>query len=401
MNVIIIGGGAAGFFAALRVKEHSPQTEVILLERSSQLLAKVRISGGGRCNTTHSCFDPKELVKNYPRGQKELLGPFTRFQPADTISWFASHGVELKTEEDGRMFPVTDNSSTIIDCLMAAAKKSGVQIRLKASIETIQKADHGFAVTLNGGETIRCISMLLATGSNPSGHKFAQQFGHTITPLVPSLFTFNIPTSPLKELSGIVVDPCQLRLDGTTFTQCGPLLITHWGFSGPAALKLSAWAARYLNEKNYKTGLSIDWAPKFTSDSLLNKLKEIRQDFPAQTLANNSPLKLPKKLWKQFIELSLKSTDSRLSEISNDELAIICSKLKNDNYQIDGKTTHKEEFVTCGGVALSEVNFKTMQSRLCEGLFFAGEILDVDAVTGGFNFQNAWTTGWIAGSSMA
>lgn len=400
MTIVIIGGGAAGFFAALRAKECKPHTEVILLERSSQLLSKVRISGGGRCNVTHSCFDPKELVKNYPRGNRELLGPFTRFQPADTIQWFESRGVELKTEEDGRMFPVSDSSASIIDCLMRQAQKSGVNIRTKAGIDKIEKNKDSFLITLSEGTAITCKALLIATGSNPSGHQIVQQFGHTITPPVPSLFTFNVPTSPLKDLSGIVVDPCRLSLKGTDFTQKGPLLLTHWGFSGPAALKLSAWAARYLNENNYRTELSVDWAPDISLEELLKRLKSFRQATPAQTLANNCPLKRPKNLWKRLVELALKTSDKRLSDIGNEELSTLSAKLKADIYQIDGKTTHKEEFVTCGGVALNEVNFKTMESKLCKGLFFAGEVLDVDAVTGGFNFQNAWTTGWIAGSSM-
>lgn len=397
---MVVGGGAAGFFAALRAKENNLSADVILIEKANVLLSKVRISGGGRCNVTHSCFEPKELIKNYPRGSRELLGPFNAFQPRDTIEWFQQRGVELKTEADGRMFPVTNSSETIIDCLMNQARKLGVEIRTKTSIEKVEKKEDCFQVTLGDGSMLKINSLLVATGSHPSGHRIAQQFGHTVQPLVPSLFTFNLPTSPLKDLAGIVVEQVVVGLEGGALQQRGPLLITHWGFSGPAALKLSAWGARYLNERNYQTALLVDWAPNVSYDVLSEQMKQLRIKFPAQTLVNNVPCKLPKNLWKRFVELCGLG-DKRLSTIGNDELKQICQKLKKDNYQIDGKTTNKEEFVTCGGVNLKEVNFKTMESKLCPGLYFAGEVLDVDAVTGGFNFQNAWTTGWLAGSAMS
>lgn len=399
MTIVIIGGGAAGFFAALAAKEANPYADVVVLERSSQLLSKVRISGGGRCNVTHSCFDPKELVKNYPRGFRELLGPFTRFQPLDTIAWFESRGVCLKTEADKRMFPSTDLSSTIIDCLMAEAARSKVTIRTKTVVENMLKEEGGFRLTLASGETIRCESLLLATGSHPSGFKLAQALGHTIQEPVPSLFTFNIPSSRLKDLSGIVVDPVSLHLQGTDLAQTGPLLLTHWGFSGPAALKLSAWAARYLKELHYRATLLVNWIPQVSADKSLHLFKELRQASPAQCLTNNCPYKLPKNLWKKLLDPTDLS-DKRLCEISNEGFTSLHARLSADAYQIDGKTTHKEEFVTAGGITLSEVNFKRMESKLCKGLFFAGEILDIDAVTGGFNFQNAWTTGWIAGHAL-
>lgn len=395
-SVVIIGGGAAGFFAALAAKDASPSQEVAILEKTSLLLSKVRISGGGRCNVTHACFDPKELVKNYPRGQRELLGPFFRFQPNETIQWFASRKVALKTEEDGRMFPSTDSSSTIIDCLLAEAKKTGVHIFTKTSAEKVELSENGFLITLNEGKQIHCNKLILATGSHPSGAALAAQFGHSAQPPVPSLFTFNVPASPLKELSGIVVDPVELRLEKTDFLQQGPLLVTHWGFSGPCALKLSAWAARYLKEKNYHTTLLVDWLPRTSKDAVLQTLKVLKSQKPSQTLGNLCPWELPKKLWKKFLHLAAME-EKRLSALSHEELQILSVKLKADPYLIEGKTTNKEEFVTCGGITLSEINFKTMESKLCKGLFFAGEILDIDAVTGGFNFQNAWTTGWIAG----
>lgn len=379
---IILGGGAAGFFAALRAKEKSPQARVLLLEKTATLLAKVRISGGGRCNTTHACFDPKLLVKNYPRGHQELLGPFHRFQPRDTIEWFESRGVKLKTEADGRMFPVTDRSETIIACLLGEAKKLGVEIRLHARIVEIEK---GFTLTLQDGSCLTTKRLLLATGSNPEGHRWAEAFGHTIQKPVPSLFTFNVPTSPLKELSGVALNPVELKLEGTSFTQTGPLLITHFGFSGPAALKLSAWAARHLFEKEYHTNLIINWVPDKTIDQIALLVKK-----------EENPFKFPKNLWKALLgPLATK----RLAELSNKEALALAQKLHADPYLIEGKTTNKEEFVTCGGVTLKEVDFKTMESKLCPNLFFAGEILDIDGVTGGFNFQNAWTTGYIAGSN--
>lgn len=399
MTIVIIGGGAAGFFAALAAKETNPAASVILLEKSSQLLSKVRISGGGRCNVTHSCFVPRELTQNYPRGTRELLGPFNRFQPTDTIQWFESRGVALKTEEDGRMFPTTDSSSTIIDCLTTEARKKKVDVRLRTSIASVTKYEDGFLLEINDGETLRCEAILLASGSHPSGYKIAQSLGHTINSPVPSLFTFNVPSSPLKDLSGIVVEEVNIRLDGSDFKQSGPLLITHWGFSGPAALKLSAWGARFLHERQYQAAIEIDWAPAFSLEQLQQTFKELRQKSPAQTLNTNNPCKLPKNLWKKFVEQT-GLQDKRLSEIGNDGLSNFCKKIKGDIYKVEGKTTNKEEFVTCGGVCLSEVNFKTMESKLCPGLYFAGEVLDIDAVTGGFNFQNAWTTGYIAGTAM-
>lgn len=400
MKIVVIGGGAAGFFAALSAKESNPEASVILLEKSSKLLSKVRISGGGRCNVTHHCFDPKILVKNYPRGNRELLSPFMRFQPTDTIEWFESRGIELKVEDDGRMFPTTDSSQTIINCLMNEANHLNIQVLTQVNILSIEEKASVFSLTIENAESIVCDALILATGSHPSGYKLAQQFGHSIQEPVPSLFTFNIPQSPLKELAGIVVDPVHLKLTETALEQTGPLLITHWGFSGPAALKLSAWGARHLKEKAYQTLLTIDWLPGNSKEDILRTLKTMRTTTPNQLLANNPLFNLPKNLWKKFLEI-LNLSQKKNTDISNEEFIALTSRLKSDPYKIDGKTTNKEEFVTCGGVSLNEVNFKTMESKLCKGLYFAGEIMDIDAVTGGFNFQNAWTTGWIAGKSLA
>lgn len=372
-----MGGGAAGFFAAITAKETYPHASVILHERSAKVLSKVRISGGGRCNVTHACFDPEQLIKNYPRGSKELLGPFHRFQPADTIQWFLDRGVELKTEEDGRIFPITNSSQTIIDCLLAEANRAGVEIRLRSQFDL---SESGYD------------RLILATGSAKEGWEIAEKFGHTIQSPVPSLFTFNIADFLLEQLAGISLDCVRLNLEGTKLFQEGPMLITHWGFSGPAALKLSAFGARDLAEKNYEAGLLIDWLPKFSVDELISLLT---LENPTKRLGNIRSIPLPKRLWNFLCG----DENQLLSGMSKKSIRKLCEKLKSDRYQVKGKTTNKEEFVTCGGVTLSEVNFKTMESKLRSGLYFCGEILDIDGVTGGFNFQNAWTTGWIAGSA--
>ncbi len=396
-DLIVIGGGAAGFFAALSAKETSPHAAVLILERSSHLLSKVRISGGGRCNVTHACFDPIRLASHYPRGGKALIGPFTRFHPRNTVDWFAGQGVSLKTEPDGRMFPVTDSSQTIIDCLLKAAQKLHVEIRLKQQIIAIEPTQHGFNVGLEPTETLACRSLILATGSHPHGHAFAKNAGHTIQDPVPSLFTFNVPGFPLADLAGISVDPVSIRIADSAFEQKGALLLTHWGFSGPAALKLSAWGARHLHQHRYKIPLTIDWLPHLSKQQIFESLRQMRCDFPNRSMTSHNPFNLPKKLWNRFLVLTQLDGEKRVAETSNEEFHHLSNYLKSALFQVDGKTTHKEEFVTCGGVSLDEVNFKTMESRLCRHLHFAGEILDIDAVTGGFNFQNAWTTGWIAG----
>lgn len=390
-DLIVIGGGAAGIFAAIHAK--TPDSKILLLEKSAVLLSKVRISGGGRCNVTNSCLDPAQLVKNYPRGSRELLGPLHRFGPQNTIDWFESRDVALKTEADGRMFPTTDNSQTIIDCLLGEAKRLGVEIRLRARIEQISKNDY-FEIALPEGKTLQTKNLLLATGSSPEGYRWAEKFGHTIQPPVPSLFTFNIPTSPLKALSGITLENVQILLPGTSFSQKGPLLITHFGFSGPAALKLSAWAARYLHEQEYRVELKVNWLPELSLEEIFHTLCKLKTEAPQKNLSSENPFNLPKNLWKAL------AVDKRMNDLSKEILRSLAQKLNGDSYQVEGKTTNKEEFVTCGGVTLKEVDFKTMESKICPGLFFAGEILDIDGVTGGFNFQSAWTTGFIAGSSI-
>jgi predicted Rossmann fold flavoprotein len=377
LKIVVVGGGAAGFFAAIAAKQAYPHASLVLHERTNQVLSKVRISGGGRCNVTHACFDPKELVKNYPRGNKELLGPFHKFQATNTVEWFLERGVKLKTEKDGRMFPVTDSSETIIHCLLSETKRLGIEIRRQSKF------------TFNDFNGDR---LILATGSSKTGWEIAQSLGHTIQPPVPSLFTFNIPHFSLESAAGISVDSAHLTLENSPFSQKGPLLITHWGFSGPAALKLSAFGARFLFEKNYETSLLIDWLPQFSIDELFSLLT---LENKTKKLKNFRSIPLPKRLWNLLIG----KDPSTLGSLSQSSLRKLCEKLKSDRYQIKGKTTNKEEFVTCGGVTLSEVNFKTMESKIHQGLYFCGEILDIDGITGGFNFQNAWTTGWIAGTA--
>lgn len=392
-DLIIIGGGAAGFFSALVAKENQPDAKILLLEKTAVLLSKVRISGGGRCNVTSGVLEPKSLVQNYPRGNKELLGPFHTFNSKHTIEWFESRGVKLKKEMDGRMFPVTDSSETIISCLQNEAKRLGVEIRTKQRVAEIKK-EKGFILYLQDETVLHTKNLLLATGSSIDGYNWAKELGHSIEKPIPSLFTFNVPESSLKELSGISVPAAKLTLRGTSFEQTGPLLITHFGFSGPAVIKLSAFAAPYLFEKNYKCDLVIDWLPDFTRGETKAHLIEEKAKHPNTILSASSLFSFPKNLKKALLgDLG----EKKLSELSNKVIESLAEKLHADIYPIDGKTTHKQEFVTCGGISLKEVNFQTMESKLCPHLYFTGEILNIDGITGGFNFQNAWTTGYIFG----
>lgn len=403
-TIVVIGGGAAGFFGAITAAQTDPQAQVILLEKNRQLLAKVRVSGGGRCNVTHACFDPAQLIQNYPRGNKALLGPFSRFQPRDTIEWFNSRGVQLKTESDYRMFPITDSSETIINCLLSEAKHSGVDIRTECNVVSINRIGSGFSIQVSRHtgmeETILCDCLLIATGGTPKAYEWIKALGHTIQSPVPSLFTFNVPASPLGELSGISLPKVHLAIREASLEQTGPLLITHWGFSGPAVLKLSAWGARALHDLDYQAALSINWLPDLNPDFLRNKLLAAKKETAARLLSGESPVDLPRNLWKKLLEAAEIPLDLRWAMLSKQQLESLLRGLQSSTYRIQGKTIFKEEFVTCGGVTLKEVNFKTMESRLCPGLYFAGEVLDIDGITGGFNFQNAWTTAWLAGQAM-
>lgn len=394
---MVIGGGAAGIFAAIRCKEKSPHSQVILLEKTNQLLSKVRISGGGRCNVTHACFDPLLLTQHYPRGSKELIGPFHSFQPKEIVSWFQARGVELKKEIDGRMFPITDSSETIIDCLLLAAEKAGVDIRKQQRIQSVSKRENRFLIEIQGQEPISGDHLLLATGSSSWGHDLAKEFGHTIIEPVPSLFTFNIPSSPLLDLSGISVPEVIVEIKEAKLKQKGPILLTHWGFSGPAILKLSAWGARALHALNYRATLLINWTSSENRETLYQSFLERKRTNPAQPLS----LPLPSNLSNRLLSALNLDPSQPIGKISNQTLLQLSAKLYEDSYLIEGKTTYKQEFVTAGGVNLKEISFKTMESRITPGLFFAGEVLNVDGVTGGFNFQNAWTTGWLAGTAMS
>lgn len=397
-----------------------PQARVTLLEAGRQLLAKVRISGGGRCNATHACFDPAILVQNYPRGGKALRGAFTRFQPRDTVEWFASHSVTLKTEADGRMFPVTDDSATIVNCLIRAAEDAGVQIRTGDAVVSVKQltsdigegphssaslTDRGdtaprFEIELKSGEQLKCDRLLLATGSNPSGFKWAKDLGHTIEPPVPSLFTFNIYDSRIQDLAGVSVANAKVKLPGAKLEQSGPLLITHWGVSGPAVLKLSAWGARFLHDRHYRAPVLINWLPQYNPEVLRQQLLGVKSQLSHRLVVSSCPFPIPRRLWERLTSAIGIDEPKRWADISNKTLDKLLQELVQGEYQITGKGAFKEEFVTCGGVNLKEVDFKTMESRRCRGLYFAGEILDIDGVTGGFNFQSAWTTAWLAGNAI-
>ena len=397
---IVIGGGAAGFFGAIACARQNPSGSVFLLEQSNQVLSKVRISGGGRCNVTHACFDPHRLVKFYPRGEKELIGPFHRFQPKDTVEWFESRGVRLKTEADGRMFPETDSSTTIIDCLEREAASAGVKVILSSGVKKIEKEGEKFLIYTAHPEPLLCDSVLVATGSSVKVLQLIQELGHAIVPPVPSLFTFNIPESPFGELAGVAVSAAEVSLPAIGKKETGPLLITHWGISGPSVLKLSAWSARELHALQYATQIAINWVPDKTKEQLAAKLAEAKQLSPARLIGSEPLLPIPKQLWKMLVQLAIGQVDKRWSYASTADLQALTRQFSHTALQMQGKTTYKQEFVTAGGVLLEEVNFKTMESKICPQLFFAGEILNIDGITGGFNFLNAWTTSWIAGSSM-
>lgn len=403
LEVVVIGGGAAGFFGAIAVTKN-PHLNVTLLEAGSQPLSKVRISGGGRCNVTHHCFEPERLVLNYPRGGKALRGAFSRFQPLDTVEWFQSRGVKLKTEADGRMFPVTNSSETIINCLTTAADKSGVTVHTNSAVKTINKNASKFQIELKNGRIIKCDRLLIATGSNPLGYRWAKQLGHTIVTPVPSLFTFKINDPRIQGLAGISVDNAKVTLLNSgkkALEQIGALLITHWGLSAPAILKLSAWGARILHESKYNLSLKVNWLPDYNQETLKQHLLTTKTESPKKKIINYCPVPIPKRLWQSLVNYVGIKPDKIWAELNKKELNKLISELLQGQYNIQGKGAFKDEFVTCGGVSLKEIDFKTMESKICPHLYFAGEILDIDGVTGGFNFQSAWTTGWLAGNAIS
>ena len=403
-SVIIIGGGAAGFFTAINAARLNPSLKMIILEKSREVLSKVRISGGGRCNVTHHCFDPDLLSKAYPRGENVLRWSFEQFQAKDTVEWFSERGVELKTEEDGRMFPITDSSETIINCLMDEAKKHGVEIRTKTKVDSIEpQQDGGFKLQIHKSPPITCDRLIVATGgyNRENAYGWLKDLGHSVNTPVPSLFTFNFRDKMFTDLAGISVENALVKIIGTRYEEIGPVLITHWGLSGPAVLKLSAWAARELHDKEYRYEVKINWLYPLNDQQVREKLKMLREEQPKKQLKNQYEFKLPNRLWTKFLELASIQEEKRWADLSNKEIHELTKHIVHATYTIQGKTTYKEEFVTCGGIPLNEVNPDTLESNMVPGLHFVGEVLDIDGITGGFNFQAAWTNGWLAAQAVA
>ena len=402
--LVVVGGGAAGFFAAIAAAEANPSARVLLLEKSAQYLGKVRISGGGRCNVTHSCFDPRELVEFYPRGGQELLGPFTRFACGDTMEWFEDRGIELKVESDGRVFPVSDNSETIVHCLESMADTAGVIRETQAGLKNLARLDSGmWRVELESGASIDADRVLLAPGSSKKIWDVLSGLGHRIVPPVPSLFTFNIRDPRLAELSGVSVSNVRVTVPVGGLETEGPLLITHWGLSGPAVLKMSAFGARWMSDQDHRFTMYVNWLPQFEAEDLIEELNSLRKDVSHQRkrVLSNAMFGIPLRLWRSLGAFARLPESANWSDLSKPQLRKWAEVLTESAFTVVGKSTNKDEFVTSGGISLSEVSFSTMESRIAPGLYFAGEVLDIDALTGGFNFQAAWTTGWIAGHAMA
>lgn len=399
MKVAIIGGGAAGFFSAISAKQHHPDAEVTILEKSNKLLAKVKISGGGRCNVTNGCRNINQLAAAYPRGEMFLKKAFGTFNTRHTEEWFESRGVPLTTQDDNCVFPVSQNSQSIIDCLMNECKKLGVQIEINKSVTAIQPENDKIHLTFNTDETIVYDKVIVATGGSPkrSGLEWLEKLGHTIVEPVPSLFTFNMPTEKVKELMGIVVEKTKTNVQGTKLKSDGPLLITHWGMSGPSILKLSAFGARILSEREYKFNIQVNWVNEQNAEIVQQEVRSIVEEHGQKKLSNYRPFLLPDRLWQFLIEKTEFPADQLWGNIGKKGVNKIVEFLTNDVYAVSGKTTFKEEFVTCGGVSLEDIEVKTMQSKVVKNLYFTGEVMDIDGITGGYNFQAAWTTGFIAG----
>ena len=414
----MVGGGAAGFFAAIAAAEAG--ADVTILEKTSRVLEKVRISGGGRCNVTHSCFEPREFATRYPRGERALLSPFSKFSARDTVAWFATRGVELKTERDGRMFPTTDSSETIVNCLMEAAQNAGVKFRLNCTVESVVKNPEGnFEVVLTPhpsplpvgrgegaeatSERLACDKLLLATGGcrAAAAGQLAAMLGHTIETPVPSLFTFKIAAAWLPALAGVSLATAEVSVPVAKLRERGPLLVTHWGLSGPAILKMSAWGARALSDLNYQFPLFVNWLPDFTTEKIISEFQARRENAGAKLLVNVPLFPLTARLWEALVLAAGIGRETRWAALTRAQMSALVQQITRTKFAVTGNSLNKDEFVTCGGVKLGEVNFKTMESKVCPGLFFAGELLDIDGITGGFNFQAAWTTGFIAGGAMA
>jgi predicted Rossmann fold flavoprotein len=401
LNIAVVGGGAAGFFAAISAKEHHPNAQVTIYEKSNKVLAKVKVSGGGRCNVTHACFDNKELSNFYPRGKNQLRKAFEQFNAQSTIDWFKKRGVALEALPDNCIFPKSNSSQTIIDCFEFEAKRLGVKVLIQTPINDIH-FENGRFILKSLEQEIFADRVIYTTGGQPKADslRWAEKFGHIIVQPVPSLFTFNMPNEPIRFLMGIVVEPALVRVEKTKLEADGPLLITHWGMSGPAILKLSAFGARILAENNYDFAVLVNWLHTKKEDALRQELERVKETNADKKISNYNPFGLSSRLWEFLVEKSAISVDARWKEVTGKAFNKLVNTLLNDRYEVKGKTTFKEEFVTAGGIALDGVDFKTMESRHQPGLFFAGEVLDVDGVTGGFNFQAAWSTGWIAGKGV-
>lgn len=401
MRVAVIGGGAAGFFAAISAKQNHPEAHVIILEKSQKVLSKVKVSGGGRCNVTNGTTSISDLAKGYPRGEKQLKKAFSQFSTIDTWKWFEMRGVELYTQPDNRVFPKSNNSQTIIDCLWDETKRLGIDVQLGIGVQSITQSDNQLLLHfINENQQPRTFNkVIVATGGSPKleGFNWLEKLGHKIDAPVPSLFTFNMPSESIKELMGVSVQNTLVSVQGTKLKSEGPLLITHWGMSGPAILKLSAFGARILNELDYQFNAQVNWVGEVNNDLVLSELLSIIKENPNKILSNAKTFGLPERMWLYLLSRSELMATKKWNELGKKSLNKLVNTLTNDVYRVSGKTTFKEEFVTCGGVSLNDVNFKTMESKVCPNLYFAGEVLDVDGITGGYNFQAAWTTGFIAG----
>ncbi|MCF6168256.1 NAD(P)/FAD-dependent oxidoreductase [Lutibacter sp.] len=396
---IIIGGGAAGFFAAINAAELHPDLEVLILEGNNKVLQKVKVSGGGRCNVTNACFTPNELVEFYPRGKKELLGPFHQFMTGDTMEWFENRGIPLKIEDDNRVFPESNSSQTIIDCFLESAKNAGVKVKLSTRVEAIEKSEEKFVIR-TANESFIADYLLIATGSNSKVWSMMENFGHTIVEPVSSLFTFNIFDKRIKEIPGIAVPKATIKVLHSKLEAQGPLLITHWGLSGPGILKLSAWGAVELYQKGYSFEIEVNWLST-NLETVLNILKFVKKEqAKKQVIVRSAFSDIPKRLWEQFVLAAKISETEQWAQLSNLQLENLVKQLTKCIFKVSGKSTFKEEFVTAGGIDLKEINFKRFESKLHKNLFFAGEVLNIDAITGGFNFQNAWTGGWIVANAV-
>ena len=398
-DVLVVGGGASGFFTAINIAEQNPQLSITILERGKNVLEKVRISGGGRCNVTHACYVPDVLTKFYPRGERELKGPFHVFATGDMESWLEGHGVTLKTEEDGRMFPESNSSQTIIDCFLNLAHELGIQTVTSCNVQSLKFENESWIVSTTKDE-YASTHLVMATGSNPKIWEIVKNLGHRIVAPVPSLFTFNCKDERINQLMGVSVPMVSIKVKNTSLKSSGPLLITHWGLSGPAILRLSAWGARILSELNYRFQIMINWTHDLTFDQVFSELQVYKKEHSKKTILKHPKYGLTHRLWQQIVKASGIAEELIWAEITKKQIVKLAEQLTLAEFQIQGKSTFKDEFVTAGGVELKEINFKTMESKLHQNLYFTGEIVNIDAITGGFNFQNAWTTGYIAAQTI-